>query len=272
MNEKDLEFGELNLDDIMKEFGADVDASDADLEDTQDLLAAIDSIEEMTAEQESDPEETENQEPEQEAAEEPAAEEAAEPAEPTQSLLEEPVEETQEMDDTVRLDDLSQITGTTPSVGHKLEDKTERLAFSTEQLLTMWENIKIVPDLKYVLILCYTGMRLGEMLGAKTATYNKEQGYFVTGSKTEAGKDRIITIAPQILPFFDDFGKGEYLFFDGKKPPTEKVFRNNIFYPALQGVGMDVLADDGSHIMSPHCCRHTFATMMKDVDAPNTDK
>ena len=58
MNEKDLEFGELNLDDIMKEFGADVDASDADLEDTQDLLAAINGIEEMTAEQESDPEET----------------------------------------------------------------------------------------------------------------------------------------------------------------------------------------------------------------------
>ena len=127
MNEKDLEFGELNLEDIMKEFGADVDASDADLEDTQDLLAAINGIEEMTAEQESDPEETENQEPEQEAAEEPAAEETAEPAEPAQPVPEEPVEETQEMDDTVRLDDLSQITGTTPSVGHKLEDKTERL-------------------------------------------------------------------------------------------------------------------------------------------------
>lgn len=152
------------------------------------------------------------------------------------------------------------------------EDKTERLAFTTEQIQTMWENIKIVPDLKYVLILCYTGMRLGEMLGAKTATYNREQGYFITGSKTEAGKDRIITIAPQILPFFDAFGKGDCLFFDGKKPPTEKTFRNNIFYPALQGVGLDVLNEDGTHLYSPHCCRHTFATMMKDVDAPNTDK
>ena len=152
------------------------------------------------------------------------------------------------------------------------EDKTERLAFTTEQLHTMWEHIKIVPDLKYVLILCYTGMRLGEMLGAKTATYNREQGYFITGSKTEAGKDRIITIAPQIRPFFDDFAKGDCLFFDGKKPPTEKTFRNSIFYPALQGVGLDVLNEDGSHLYSPHCCRHTFATMMKDVDAPNTDK
>ena len=152
------------------------------------------------------------------------------------------------------------------------EDKEERLAFSTEQLQTMWEHINIFPNLKYVLVLCYTGMRLGEMLDAKTATYNKEQGYFITGSKTEAGKNRIITIAPEILPFFDDFGKNECLFFDRKKPPTEKVFRNSFFYPALKGIGMDVITEDGSHLYTPHCCRHTFATMMKEVDAPNTDK
>ena len=152
------------------------------------------------------------------------------------------------------------------------EDKTERLAFSTEQIQTMWEYIKIVPDLKYVLVLCYTGMRLGEMLGAKTESFKPGEGYFVTGSKTEAGKDRIITISPKILPFFDDFGKGEYLFFDGKKPPTEKKFRSDIFYPSLEKIGLDVIQEDGAHLYTPHCCRHSFATMMKDVDAPNTDK
>ena len=153
------------------------------------------------------------------------------------------------------------------------EDKTERLAFSTEQLQTMWEHIDTVPDLKYVLILCYTGMRIGEMMEAKTTTLNLKERYFITGSKTEAGKDRIITIAPEILPFFDDFGKGEYLFFpDRKKPPTLKRFRANTYYPALAEVGLDALAEDGSHLYTPHCCRHTFATMMKEVDAPNTDK
>ena len=152
------------------------------------------------------------------------------------------------------------------------EDKTERLAFTTEQLHTMWENIKIVPDLKYVLILCYTGMRIGEMVKTETATLDLDKRFFVTGSKTDAGKDRVITIAPEILPFFDDFGKGEYLFFEGKKPLTEKKFREDIFYPALAKIGLDVIQADGSHLLSPHCCRHTFATMMKDVDAPNTDK
>lgn len=152
------------------------------------------------------------------------------------------------------------------------EEKNERLAFSTDQIQTMWDKVFEVPALKYVLLLCYTGMRLGEMLGAKTENYNAKEGYFITGSKTEAGKDRTITISPKIMPFWDDFGKGEYLFFADKKPPTEKKFREDTFYPALQLVGMDVVQADGSHLYTPHCCRHTFATMMKNVDAPTTDK
>ena len=152
------------------------------------------------------------------------------------------------------------------------EDKTERLAFSTEQIKLMWDKVEEVPNLKYVLILNYTGMRLGEMIGALTENYNEKDRCFITGSKTEAGKDRTITISPRIFPFFKDFGKGEYLFFDSKKPPTEKKFRAEIFYPALQAIGIDTILDDGSHLYTPHCCRHTFATLMKNIDAPTTDK
>ena len=152
------------------------------------------------------------------------------------------------------------------------EDKNERLAFSAEQMQTMWDKVGEVPELKYALVLCYTGMRLGEMLIAKTEKYNAQEGYFITGSKTDAGKERTITISPKILPFFDDFGKGEYLFFAEKKTPTEKKFREDTFYPALQKIGLDVVQADGSHLYTPHCCRHTFATLMKNVDAPATDK
>ena len=152
------------------------------------------------------------------------------------------------------------------------EEQTERLAFTAEQLQMMWDNVDRVPDLKYALVLCYTGMRLGEMLDALTEDFYPDKGYFITGSKTEAGKHRVITISPKILPFFDDFGKGEYLFFSGKKPPLDKPFRANTFYPALEAAGIKTIGEDGSHIYTPHCCRHTFATLMKNVDAPATDK
>lgn len=150
------------------------------------------------------------------------------------------------------------------------EDKAEKVAFSKEQLDAMWENVDRVPNIKYVLVLCYTGMRLSEMLGARTENYNPEDGYFITGVKTAAGKDRIITISPKIRPFFADFGQSEYLFF--RDQPSAKKFRADIYYSALQSLNMDALEDDGSHIYTPHCCRHTFATLMKNVDAPATDK
>jgi len=148
------------------------------------------------------------------------------------------------------------------------EEQAEKVAFSKEQLDTMWKNVGKCPNLKYVLVLCYTGMRLSEMLSAKTENYYPEEGYFITGSKTEAGKDRIITISPKIMPFFEDFGREEYLFAN----LSAKKFRNEIYYPALQEVGLDPLNEDGSHINTPHICRHTFATLMKNVDAPATDK
>ena len=148
------------------------------------------------------------------------------------------------------------------------EDKNERLAFSSEQLQKMWDNVDRVPNLRYVLLLCYTGMRLGEMLGALTTDYHEAEGYFVSGSKTDAGKDRVITISPKLRPFFADFGKGKHLFTE----LSAKKFRNELFYPALQEIGLDEHDEKGDHIYTPHCCRHTFATLMKEVNAPSTDK
>ena len=147
-------------------------------------------------------------------------------------------------------------------------EQTEKVAFSKEQLQLMWDNVDNVPNIKYVLLLCYTGMRLSEMLGALTKDYNGEEGYFVTGVKTDAGKDRVITISPKIRPFFVEFGNGKHLFTE----LSAKKFRNDIFYPSLQALGIDELDEEGDHIYTPHCCRHTFATLMKNVDAPATDK
>lgn len=154
---------------------------------------------------------------------------------------------------------------------HK-EEQEERVAFSSAQLEAMWKAVDGVPGIRYVLILCYTGMRLGEMLEARTANYSKDGGYFVAGSKTKAGKNRIITISPKISGFFDSLGSGEYLFSDTGKRISESKFREEIFYPALESIGIAGEKEDGSHLYSPHCCRHTFATLMKNVDAPATDK
>ena len=40
----------------------------------------------------------------------------------------------------------------------------------------------------------------------------------------------------------------------------------------LGAIDLDPLDVEGEHIYTPHCCRHTFATLMKNVPAPPTDK
>lgn len=150
----------------------------------------------------------------------------------------------------------------------KKEEDAEKIAFSKDQLALMWKNVEKVPGLKYVLLLCYTGMRISEMTGALTENYNSEDGYFVTGVKTDAGKNRTITISPKIRPFFAEFGQGKHLFTE----LTAKKFRTTVYYPALQAIDLDPLDEEGEHIYTPHCCRHTFATLMKNVPAPPTDK
>lgn len=150
----------------------------------------------------------------------------------------------------------------------KKEETAEKTVFSKEQLQLMWDNIENVPNIKYVLLLCYTGMRLSELLSALTENYFPEEGYFITGVKTEAGRNRAITISPKIKPFFEDYGKGKNLFTGA----SAEKFRNRIYYKALQELGLDETDDKGEHKYNPHCCRHTFATLMKNVDAPPTDK
>ena len=150
----------------------------------------------------------------------------------------------------------------------KKEATAEKIVFTADQLQTMWDHVDAVPDIKYVLVLCYTGMRITELAVALTADYHPDKDYFITGVKTEAGKNRVITISPKIRPFFDDFGKGNHLFTE----LSSKRFRNEVYYPALDALGLDKLDENGEHIYSPHCCRHTFATLMKNVEAPPTDK
>lgn len=150
----------------------------------------------------------------------------------------------------------------------KKEEEAEKIAFSKDQLALMWANVETVPNLKYVLLLCYTGMRISEMTGALTENYNPEEGYFVTGVKTDAGKNRTITISPKIRPFFSEFGKSKHLFTE----LSAKKFRTTVYYPALKAIDLDPLDEEGEHIYTPHCCRHTFATLMKNVPAPPTDK
>lgn len=157
------------------------------------------------------------------------------------------------------------------------ESNEARIGFDSAQLELIRKAIGKVPYADYIYCLCYLGYRPTEFVEMNIEHYNAQEGYFVGGIKTEAGIDRIVTISPKIRPLIDKFvgnrSSGPILH-DGKgRSISYAKWREECFYPALEAIGIsNPTREDGRHLYTPHCCRHTFATLMKRVDAPDKDK
>lgn len=143
------------------------------------------------------------------------------------------------------------------------EDKTPQLPFSAAQLKLLWQTADSGDcDAMAVLIMCYTGMRPSELLGvdiAKHIQYSDDALYFKTGSKTDAGRDRIIPIAPLIQPLLQALIGGRE---SGAlvTAPTGGAcrldnWRKRSFAPLM--ARLDISG------CTPYTCRHTFADLQK---------
>ena len=89
----------------------------------------------------------------------------------------------------------------------------------------LWANTDNILH-KIVLIQCYTGTRSNELQKMLIKNANLTKQYMISGSKTEAGKNRIIPIADCMLPFIKEFyresmfKKSKYLFTPEKGIPS----------------------------------------------------
>jgi integrase len=132
----------------------------------------------------------------------------------------------------------------------------EKEIFSTNDIRALKENVNKIEHTDTILILIYTGMRLQEMLDLTPFKIDFENNIIKTGSKTKAGKDRIIPIHAEIAGYLKTRSlnpNGMFINDKGNKM-TQKYYRNNVFKPILEQLGI--------RPMTPHCCRHTFATML----------
>ena len=80
----------------------------------------------------------------------------------------------------------------------------ERVPFSPEEIEKLWELSKTDDFARIVLILIYTGVRINELLNLKTENIHLDEHYAIGGSKTKAGKNRIIAIADKIHPLISE--------------------------------------------------------------------
>lgn len=150
---------------------------------------------------------------------------------------------------------------------HKV--KNEHLAFSDEDMKTLWANC-YDDTVDIILIQCYSGWRPQELCNIKLADVNLEQNIIVGGMKTDAGKNRIVPIhsrtKPLIVKRYNEAVKlnSEYLFNATNFASYNGVKSTVLTYKRYQQNFDKVCADYGlEEGHRPHDGRKHFVTMAK---------
>ena len=145
-----------------------------------------------------------------------------------------------------------------------------------EKLFSM---IDTVPFADYIVSQCFLGFRPSELLILDITDYNSEGKYFIGGIKTEAGKGRTVTVSPKIQPIIDRLTAGKTsgkIFCAPDGSPLGIAQYRKAFYAALEQCNLpnEIFVRNGIeyHQFTPHSCRHTFATLLKAIKAPDKDK
>lgn len=156
-----------------------------------------------------------------------------------------------------------------------------RYSFDAEQIEAIKNQIGKTRYAEYVYCLIYLGFRPSEMLNLDVKDFNADKMYFVGGAKTEAGTNRTVTISPKIQEHIKkiaaDRTEGPFFHATSGKAYNLKDFTDFVFYPTLEAAGIDnPMVEIGGgvlrHKYTPHSCRHTFATLLKNIPAADKDK
>lgn len=134
-------------------------------------------------------------------------------------------------------------------------EKSKKTAFTDEEIKNIWAVYNKGNTFSgYILIMIYTGMRYGEISTIRKEDIHIAERYMMGGIKTDAGKDRQILISEKIAPIVERF----YNICDKKLLEMSEEDFYNRFKAALN--------EAKTRPLTPHCCRHTFATLMAKAE------
>lgn len=146
----------------------------------------------------------------------------------------------------------------------KASEESKREPFSNKEIELLWKHIDNIEFIDTILIMIYSGFRIGELLELETKNIDLINMTMTGGLKTEAGKNRLVPIHPKIFPLIEKrYNKdNQYLIinFKGMKMKYDNYYKEK-FIPIMEQLNM-------KH--RPHDCRHTFATLLSNANANAT--
>lgn len=135
------------------------------------------------------------------------------------------------------------------------DDDENGVPFTMDDLTVLWQHSSD-PVCEMILIMCYSGFRIAAYTDMEI---NLKDGYFRSGVKTAASKNRVVPIHSAILPLVARrFNGGRNLLL-----LTPDQFRRAM-YSALEQLRID------RH--TPHDCRHTFSMLCEKYKVQENDR
>lgn len=130
-------------------------------------------------------------------------------------------------------------------------NESERPAFSEQELATFRLDFANGNHFTgYILIMCYAGLRPGELMDIPLENIHLDEQYMIGGGKTDAGTNRTIPIADAILPAVQHYA-------DRNRRKLLEMNKDRFYQKYWETI--DRL---GVSPYSPYSCRHTFMTML----------
>lgn len=126
----------------------------------------------------------------------------------------------------------------------------KRECWTQEEVDLLWQDYQDHPFTGYVLIMCYAGLRYGELSTVLLENIHLDENYMIGGIKSEAGIDREIPIHTRIKPIIESI-------IPKRRKKLLEMNEDN-FYAAY----WEVIARTGLRELPPHTCRHYFFSRM----------
>lgn len=135
------------------------------------------------------------------------------------------------------------------------DDDEHGIPFTDDNLDFFWSNQEN-PTAEMLLIMCYSGFRINEY---RNLEVNLKNSYFRGGSKTAAGKNRIVPIHPSIRHLVQ-----KRILRDGKLlSVSANKFRSQMG---------EFLSINSIPAHTPHDCRHTFSRLCEKYGVRENDR